>query len=82
MAGELGKGVQGVEEISRGDNGIGDKAGADKVDGQVSRQAAAVGADHAHQLSIQLRQVEQASPRQHLTCIRIQLDTTAWMTKC
>ena len=55
MAGNLSKSVQGVEQVSRGYNGVRDKAGADEVDGQVGRQAAAVGADHAHQLSIQLR---------------------------
>ena len=58
VASNLGKRVQGVEQVCRCDNWVGDQAGADEVDGQVCWQAAAVGSDHAHQLSIQLWQVE------------------------
>ena len=52
MAGNLGQGVQGVEQVSSSNHGITHQAGADQVDGQVSSQATASGRDHAHQLGI------------------------------
>ena len=66
VASNLGKRVQRVEEVCRCDDWVCNQAGADEVDGQVCRQAAAVGSDHAHQLSIQLWQVEQLGPHHHL----------------
>lgn len=69
MACNLGQGVQGVEQVSSSDDGVPQQAGAQQVNGQVSGQAASVGCHHAHQLSIQLRQVEEARSHQHFTCI-------------